>query len=182
MDSASSAVKLTSLVLGSLLVACSERPAPVRAPAPAPVPAKAPAGGFERPREGLLPAVLAPSRTCNLEFVDGQPWAQAPVALEAGRETRITGWVVDADSGRVPADVFLRAQKGSDSWVLPVSPTLPRDDVVAHLGGNTGFRLSGFEARLRPEGMPGGEYRVHLVYFLEGRASVCDNGRTLIIR
>lgn len=174
------------LVVAVVVAGCSERPASKQAPAPAqPAVIVAAEGVFAPMPEGFLGGNPVLSAGCNLESQDGKPWGQEAVVLARAVPVQAVGWVVDARLGRVPDVVYLRAEAeegGAGSWVAPLRPVLERPDVVSYLGGNAAFLRAGFSGAVNVQALPAGTYRLHLVHNIDGRATLCDNGRRIVVQ
>lgn len=174
------------LVVAFVVAGCSERPAPTPPQVPAqPAVIVATDGVFVPMAEGFLGGNPVLSAGCNLESQDGKPWEQEAVVLARVAPVQVVGWVVDAQLGRVPDVAYLRAEAeagGAASWVAPLRPVLERPDVVSYLGGNAAFLRAGFSGAVNVQALPAGTYRLHLVHNIDGQATLCDNGRRIVVQ
>jgi len=171
---------MLSVLALTLLAACDDGSKPA-----ANLPA-ATAAAAARPTELSMQersVPLAAVHECNLERVNGTAFTAAPATVARSGSAVVSGWIVDAGRGNVPATVDLRLVDGTDNrmWKAGGHTGGARADVKALLGGNAAFANAGFAVTLDPSTLPPGTYRAYVVFDGAGGAKSCDNGRTITI-
>lgn len=162
---------------------------PVAAPAPAEAPATT-TPAVEAPRAVEAPSTqlraLAEaeraeksisSRSCNLESIGGQAFADSDMPLSSPSAVNATGWLKADRDGVAIEDAAIRIESEDRSlvWGMPLVYGINRKDLsTASPSADAPF---GFEAQLDANSLPSGRYHVYLAYRAEGVLYSCDNGR-----
>ncbi len=123
---------------------------------------------------------LAPAASCNLESVDGQPFAGADIALATLSAVKATGWLKADRVGSAVGQPALRFEVADKTqlWEVPVQTTIARDDLSPK---DNEAATPGFEVAFDAGALPSGRYHLYLAYKVDGVLSGCDNGRYITI-
>jgi hypothetical protein len=182
--------------LGALVLisACTQQdatppaPAPADAAASAAAPAATPASSMAAPAgmTALTAAQLAETRTntlgsCNVEVVDGQPFAGDTVKATR-KPVVVGGWFMPEQTKQTgsPASIRVANAAGTEGWEGPISQWMPRPDVNAALGssdtGNAGFNYNLDLSNAVP-----GTYSVWVTYDVGGDKFECKHPKTIVV-
>lgn len=171
------AIAATAALL--VLVGC-ERP---EVPLPVPAPVAAPIAAAK-----LVPAQAAIEyagwTSCNMEQVDGRPFAGLPLEVKAGSDFMVAGFVLNEERREIPTDIELRvmADASANAWEADMKGRVNRPDIPQYFKLDAWASGAGIEQLVSSAGLTPGTY--HLVFtFSDGdRKLVCDNGRQLTIQ
>jgi len=181
---------LTCAVLLASTCACDRPTVPLAGPAaqvvaPAPsasVPVAAPVVEVVGFTTVATTTPLSAVTTCNFETIDGKPFTDAPIAVSAGSDFKIAGYLYDAQSKSVPADLRVRAIAADGSaFDAPVPGRVERQDVPSYFKIGDWALHSGFDTLLPGASLAPGEYRLVLTYAQGGQLYACDNGRRMVV-
>ena len=118
--------------------------------------------------------------TCNLERIDGKAFDEAGAMVAAQADFLVSGYAIDAENERVPADLRLRAVAADGRTVeAPLRIGFERPDVPAYFRIGGWARRSGFEGKLSAASLVAGDYHLYLAFANGGTLYGCDNGRRL---
>lgn len=114
-----------------------------------------------------------PCSVDTLSDARGISWPAYPSRGSAA----FSGWIADPGTGRVPGS-FAIVLEGARHYMVEDGPGRRRVDVANHFG-NPAFEAAGFHASFELADVAAGEYRIWLLGFDRGNATVCDSGKTL---
>lgn len=128
-------------------------------------------------------ATIGIFKGCNIEAMDASPFQGSPLDAESSHAHVLAGWI--ADPGLAHASYWLRFENKSKGlhYQAPLSLTIKRPDVVAAAASKGSVPLnSGFEEQLPAQSLPAGQYHAYVAAMQGAQASVCDNGREIVVR
>lgn len=127
--------------------------------------------------------IAAPSGACNIETIDFGPFGLTPAVVNKLHPVTLAGWAMDKEHKKSASAIYivLANKAGKPIFLAAVNTRIPRGDVANY------FKLPhllnlGFRGTFSLGGVPAGTYRV--LTYIQNRSgfSVCDNGRTIIVR
>ena len=173
-------------VASAILAACSPTE-PVASAPPAAVP-----DVVEAPVV-IVPGVLASAAldverneisTCNIEAIDGRPFAGEPLEVPGAGRFLLGGFLFDADTQSVPDNLRMRlvSSDQKSAWETEVEGRLDRPGLPEFLGiGNWALR-SGFMQEVQVGKLAPDRYHLEVSFERDGKRYVCDNGRDILVR
>lgn len=188
------AYSLLAVALASALAACTppdDAQNAAATPAVEPVAELASEPAVADPAAPQLPVIVAlddaqraetvaASTRCNLESVDGQPFAGTAITLAAPSAAKATGWLETERPAAVVERATLRieAEDKSSVWEVPVQPVIAREDLGSAADGAA---TPGFDLAFDAGALPSGRYHLYLTHRVDGVLYGCDNGRYVTV-
>jgi hypothetical protein len=136
--------------------------------------------------KSFAPPRSAPSSNCNIEFINGQHFADE-YAVSRDEIIGVGGWLVDRKLKIVPkhAWIILTKQADGTSYESPITFWMSRPDVKDALGGKAIYEHSGFISNMQANKLTPGKYHMYMGYSTKVSDQTqyysCDNGRFMDI-
>lgn len=165
-------------VLAAALAACgNSTPLPSSGPASSASAAVSGPAAAYTPSSGAFAAVpasalqgRAPTSSCNLDAVNGQPVGGAP--LPQASTAMFAGWAADAEDKAVPANVQLVLHGDHADYGVEAATGMPRPD-VASANKLSVLATSGYEVRADLAAVAPGTYTPVLEFDVVGKRLTC---------
>jgi hypothetical protein len=115
---------------------------------------------------------------CNMETLNGRPWANEVLEVGSAATIEITGWAFDDERKALARaiHVVLRDANGTDHYAT--TSRVDRPDVGDYFG-DPELAGAGYVAGFSSESLPRGEYDAMVVMDTEGGPVLCAAGRRL---
>ena len=140
-----------------------------------------PPGFSERLPEELRSVAINGGGKCNLERVNGQVFANDPIAVPRTGELQFEGWIINEGATVAMEQVWIRASTGPKVLYSSTESGPKRPDIVTAFK-SPNYEASGFKAFMDSSKQPAGDYSLTLIGLSQGKAYMCDNGRRVSLK
>lgn len=140
-----------------------------------------PPGFSERLPEELRGVAIYGGGKCNLERVNGQVFANDPIAVPRVGELQFEGWIINDGATVAMEQVWIRASAGPKVLYSSTESGLKRPDIVIAFN-SPNYETSGFKAFMDSSKQPAGDYSLTLIGLSQGKAYMCANGRRVLLK